>query len=160
MNYRKKSVLIYLGLMIFFIPFMCQLVTVRADPPLSASNVTLSQNEMLIWIFTTGPDDTIEINIQVHQGSVDIIIYEEEYYLTSYEEAYWDVYYSRNIEFDAWADTFYVTIYSIQSEDAVISYTIKHIATTLNNAIITVVSGLIFLAIIIVVDRIGGKKRG
>ena len=159
MNYRKKSVLIYLGLMIFFIPFMCQLVTVRADPPLSASNVTLSQNEMLIWIFTTGPDDTIEINIQVHQGSVDIIIYEEEYYLTSYEEAYWDVYYSRNIEFDAWADTFYVTIYSIQSEDAVISYTIKHIATTLNNAIITVVSGLIFLAIIIVVDRIGGKKR-
>ena len=128
-----------------------------------SDTVALSPLEEYVVSFKLHDGDPLIISITVTGGSIDLLIYDSENYISEYyvEEFYYDISTSLNTEFDApWTDTFYLVFYNPDNfNSASFSFTLEHEQEFSSNLYINLGVGAGLLGSIIVLNFVGKKEE-
>lgn len=162
MNREKiASGIIIIGCMLFV--FLVFSPTLLAAGKTVTDTVTLSPLEEHVVSFKLHEGDPLTIAISVSSGSIDLLIYDSENYISQYyiEEYFSDITTSFNTEFvPTWTDTFYVVFYNPNTlNSATFSYTLEHEQEFSSNLIINLSIGAGLLGSILIFNFIGKKEN-
>lgn len=158
---NKRSVTKVIGVITVFFLLLCP--AIFSAGKIVSDTVALSPLEEYVVSFKMHEEDPLIISITITGGSIDLLIYDSENYVTEYyvEEYFYDISTSLNTEFDApWTDTFYLVFYNPDNfNSASFSFTLEHEQEFSSNLFINLGIGAGLLGSIIVVNFIGKKEE-